>query len=258
MTARVPDDKRKLPKRDLTEAELEARRKNALRSTGPRTDEGKARSSRNAWRHGLSSRVQIEAGRMGAASMAKVFGKPCVTTCPLHPDNPDRTEAPCALVTSGLTSAGGNCLDKTVYLHGYTALLDAMENGVMDGMQAMLAAEGAAALQLIHQLRTELTQGGQLMVEKFAINKEGEVVCHPKTGEPLVVDRVMPSGWGVLIGLIDKMGISLPEMLATPQARSRAKLSEDAGDALTSILGQVMKAGAQGGPAAPPALGHDP
>lgn len=39
--------------------QIEANRKNARRSTGPRTDAGKARASRNARRHGLS-RSELE------------------------------------------------------------------------------------------------------------------------------------------------------------------------------------------------------
>ena len=38
-----------------TERQIEANRRNALQSTGPRTDEGKAASSRNAVWHGLSA-----------------------------------------------------------------------------------------------------------------------------------------------------------------------------------------------------------
>ena len=40
-------------------AKVVANRRNALRSTGPRTVEGKSRSSRNAFRHGLLSNIPV-------------------------------------------------------------------------------------------------------------------------------------------------------------------------------------------------------
>ena len=43
----------------VSEKQIEANRRNALRSTGPRTPEGKARSSRNNLRHGLTGQVTV-------------------------------------------------------------------------------------------------------------------------------------------------------------------------------------------------------
>lgn len=244
------------PGQPLSERELEQRRAAAALSTGPRTDEGKARSSRNGWKHGMFSAAQSVAFEQGAAGLAKLFGKPCRTTCPVHPDNPERTEAPCGLVLSGMCRAGDSCMDKTVYLGAFAALLDAMETGVMDGMQAQLAREGASALQLIDQLRTEIASSG-FQHPQYAINKSGEVVMNPTTGEPLIVGYKVSPLWPVLIGLIEKMGVSLPEMLATPLSRTRAKLNEDAGTALTTILGSLMQRAGQPGVPGVPALEHD-
>ena len=40
-------------------AQLESNRRNALRSTGPRTDRGKARSAQNANKHGFAGRLLV-------------------------------------------------------------------------------------------------------------------------------------------------------------------------------------------------------
>lgn len=45
--------------RPLTRAELEARRANAAKSTGPKTPQGKARSSRNALKHGFFAQTAL-------------------------------------------------------------------------------------------------------------------------------------------------------------------------------------------------------
>jgi hypothetical protein len=43
----------------MTEAQLKANRENAKRSSGPRTIEGKKRSSLNAFRHGLTGQIVV-------------------------------------------------------------------------------------------------------------------------------------------------------------------------------------------------------
>ena len=40
-----------------TAAQIEANRRNAQKSTGPKTDEGKARVRRNAFKHGMTART---------------------------------------------------------------------------------------------------------------------------------------------------------------------------------------------------------
>lgn len=241
----------------LSERELDQRRTAAAASTGPRTDIGKARSSRNAWKHGRYSPVAQQSFRSGADSLAAIFGKPCVTTCPIHPNNPNRdtSREPCSLVEQGITQAGGNCLDKTVYVNAFTSLIEAMENGEMSGIQGVMAGEGAAMMQLLNQLRTEVLRAG-LLVRVPIMLKDGSVL-RDADGEIVFGDVKVNPGLSSLIMLAEKMGISLPEMLATPQARARAKTGQQAADTFSQMMGGIMQRGAasQG---ALPALPHEP
>ena len=53
-----------------TDKQIEANRRNARKSTGPKTDEGKAASSRNATRHGILSEVAIADHEDGSLYLA--------------------------------------------------------------------------------------------------------------------------------------------------------------------------------------------
>lgn len=211
----------------------------AGKSTGPRTEEGKAAVSRNAWKHGRYSAINRQSFGLGAASVSKLFGKPCVTTCPYHPDNPERTESPCSLVLDGLTHAGGSCLDKTVYVNALQSLMAAMQDGDMDGMHGLLATELAANLQIVNQIRQEIADHG-ITVPVYERTKEGDVVLNPRTGEPMVFDLRINPALAALAKFTEAHGVNFAELMATPRARERIREDDDAASGLASAIGAIM------------------
>lgn len=246
----------------MSDAALEQRRANAPvaneasrdLSTGPRTEAGKAAIGRNNWKHGRYSAINKAQFGLGATSLQKLFGKPCLTTCPFHPDNPDRTEKPCGLVLDGLTHAGGSCLDKTVYVHALDSLMGAMRDGEMDGMHGVLANEIASNLQIVDQVRQALVQHG-VYIPQYDRDKEGNVVLDPRTGEPMIFDMKLNPALFALAKLNDSLGINIAELLATPRARQRVQDEDDAADGLQRAIGAIFaRAGNRIPPAKRPAI----
>lgn len=235
-------------KRKLSAAELAQRRAAqpkavaagtlAGKSTGPRTEAGKDATSRNAWKHGRYSAANQQRFGLGATSLSKLFGKPCLTTCPFHPENPERREAPCSLVVDGLTRAGGSCLDKTVYVTALDALMGALADGDMEGMHGVLANEIASNLHILDQVRQAIAEFG-VMTPVYEAGKDGELIANPKTGEPMVFEVKPNPMLAVLIQMTDKLGINFAELLATPRSRKQADADEQQADAMQTFMGQL-------------------
>lgn len=218
------------PKKPLTEAQLRQRRQAADKSTGPRTEAGKAASSRNAWKtgeHSAAARLIRENWAVG------VFAKPCKTTC---------RQYPCSLVDDGITQPGGDCLDKTVYVRAFDSLMASLESGTVDPMHGVLAAEAAGALELLQKLREEIAVHG-LVRELPVLDKEGKVVTitDPETGKEKPVPGKIVGNPAIApyIALLDRLGLNLPELLATPRAVAKVEGDEAAADAVGELLGRV-------------------
>ncbi len=211
----------------------------AGKSTGPTTERGKAAVSRNAWKHGRHSAANLQRFGLGAASMSHIFAKPCTTTCPFHPENAARNEAPCSLVLDGLTRAGASCLDKTVYVGALDALMDAMSSGEMEGMHGVLANELASNLQILDQVRQGISEHG-VMVPIYEHNKEGDVILDPDTKKPFVFEIKVNPLLAALVQFTDKLGINFGELLTTPRSRKQADADEQQAGGLQALLGGIF------------------
>lgn len=224
----------------MSDKALEARRANAQQSTGPKTQAGKARSSRNAWRHGGYSAVHRAHFRnaLGSLDPARLFGKPCVTTCPHHPDNPELASAPCSLVTDGLTRAGGSCLDRRVYVDAFASIIDAMQGGSIEGMEGLMASEMAAQLQVLHTVRESIAKDG-VMITIPMIDDEGAVVLMPD-GQVAPAKVILNPAIMASVKLLEQLGLNLPEAMASPRARERIREGDETQSAADRLLGTLL------------------
>lgn len=202
----------------------------AAAATGPRTLEGKARCTRNAWKTGEHSAIHKASFDNGMRSLMSATGKPCLSTCPKYP---------CELVDDGMTRPGGTCLDKAVYVQAFGAIIDAVQNGSMAGINGIMAAEVSAALQLLHDLRAQIAEQG-MVVAVPAINADGQVIRRAD-GTEVVAKMIANPGFGMVMKTLETLGISLPELLATPQAQSRAKVETEKVDAMQTLVGGIYQ-----------------
>lgn len=221
-------------KRQLSAAELEQRRaasrKGAAAATGPRTPEGKARVSRNGWKHGLTSAVHRQHFGDGMSALLGSLAKPCLSTCPKYP---------CYAVESEITRPGGSCMDKERYVHAFAAIIDAVENQSMGGVNALMATEVASTLQMLHDMKAKCADLGP-MIGIQAITAEG-VAVYDRDGKPVMAKWVPNPGWAVVLKTLEVLGISLPEMLATPKAKVMAKVEDEKADAVQLLMGGILQ-----------------
>lgn len=216
----------------MSDAALEQRRANAAKATeasaghhtGPITEEGKTAVSRNAWKHGLYSAGTLLWREMGYG----MRGKPCLTTC---------LKFPCELVQNGATEPGKDCLDRAVYLEAFDALMDTLHSGDVANAHGLMASQLAQALEVLNQLREEIAAKG-VVVWVPMFNKAGGKIGEKPEANPALFHYVK---------MLGELGISLPEMLATPRSVKGVENQEDANSMMAALVGGAL-ARAGGGP----------
>lgn len=201
-------DRLRVKKRKYTmsPAALEARRANAQLSTGPKTPEGKAASSRNGWRHGMYAESRI----LG-------LGKPCKSTCP---------KFPCSLVEEGAVEPGGDCSDKEHLVKACQAIEKALKTGALDDLKDITTLHMAETLQVIGDLQGAILEFGPYMKGE-KMDKEGNVIGYELKPNPALLP---------LSNLIKAFGLTMPEFMITPAAVERKKTGEQAAETLADIF----------------------
>lgn len=216
----------------MTEAAIRQRQEAAEHSTGPVTEEGKIASSRNAWKTGEYAAVSRH--ELWKELGIGVLLRPCKSTC---------SKYPCSMVEDGLTQPGGDCLDKQVYVEAFDAIMATLHSGEVQNMHGLLASQVANAVNLLQQVWDHVNEHG-VMIEKPIIDKKGNVVTD-KDGEPYTM-MVRNPMMNDVPKLLDKMGINLPELMATPRAVQKAQDDEDAVGAVHELIGRLGRASGNG------------
>ncbi|WP_167631577.1 hypothetical protein [Mariprofundus ferrooxydans] len=186
----------------LSPAEAKQRKDAAQRSTGPVTDKGKKISAMNAWKDGQTAR----------SVRSSMIGKPCKSTCPKFES--------CVFIKADKTSPGGKCLDVGDWniVEENAEAIVAAQNGDMSKLQGLTAMLMGMNVSVIQQMFADIQARG-IWITQDMLNAEGEVVGTKEQENPHI---------GTMIKLMDKLGINLPEFLATPQSQAKVIQEDEA------------------------------
>jgi hypothetical protein len=181
----------------LSPEALRARQENAQKSTGPRTEEGKARSAANGkagnWKHGLYSQSIVR----------RTFGL-CTAQC---------EKFPCRAVEGGETEKGELCLDHEGLPGKIKVLVEAAQSGDLKGVKEINAVLLAMFTEQLERMMLNVHWDGALVKEEM-FDKYGSLLGHKLKNHPNL---------GPIIDGMAKLGITFEDMRMTPKELQKTR-----------------------------------
>ena len=208
----VPDDLKVKRKYTMSPKAHTARKKNAQLSTGPTSEEGKERSSKNAWKHGEY-----------AQGVFSFLEKTCRKTCPTYP---------CSLVDEELVSLGDRCIDKQYMLDAFDAIGNALRANNSENLEELAAFEMAGSFDILNQIKEAIQQDGVLMKEEV-FTKNGDHAGYKFKPHPLLNNYRK---------FLTDLGLTMKDFLLTPKEVAKANNDEESTNAIKTVGGLMAEA----------------
>ncbi len=188
---------------------LEARRKNAQKSTGPKTEEGKRAASRNSWKHGLYA----------SSFILGTLGRPCLSTCDKYP---------CELVEDNGITPGETCLDRRFVAESFESIIKSIELKQHEDFNHLAALEMAGALQILRRAKEDILEDG-VVIKSVKIDKDGNTIGFEYRQHPALA---------IYTKLLGDLGLTPNDFVMTPREISRAERHKD--DEERDTAGSIM------------------
>lgn len=191
-----------------------ARIKNAQLSTGPKTEEGKSRSSRNSWRHGLYA----------SSFITGMLGRPCRSSCDKF--------AECSLVNDGQVNPGEDCLDKAFVAESFGNIIEAIKDGKHDGFQEMAALEMAGGFDVLRMLKESIQENG-VIFKSAKLDIKGKEIGYEYKLNPAIPAHKQ---------YMELLNMTPSDHLMTAKEIKKAEGGKKASEAIESLASEMGKA----------------
>ncbi len=198
----------------LSPAELRQRHMASKKSTGPKTEKGKATVSLNAFKNGMFAKKL----------KSQIRGKPCFSTCEKF--------SSCIFVLHEKTRPGGKCLDVADWemVEETTEAIILAMDGDNTKLNAVAAAHMSMMLALAHQMFMDIQSRG-INVERYLTNKDGNIIGSQTIDNPHINN---------LVKVLDKVGINLTEFVATPMAQQKVATDVEVTETAAAITRRLI------------------